>query len=50
MSFLEKTKILSNTQLGFRNIRPRVTNLLGFYSGVIDTKQEREDWVALSWF
>ena len=43
--FLENKGILTNKQYGFRKKRSCGTNLLSFYSRVIDITQEREGWV-----
>ena len=43
--FLERHKLISNKQFGFRKGRSCVTNLLSFYSRVIDKVQERDGWV-----
>ena len=45
MKFLEVTNTLSGGQFGFRRERSCITNLLSFYSEVIDVTQEREGWV-----
>ena len=45
IEFLEENKLLSNTQYGFRKGRSCVTNLLSFYSRIIESVQEREGWV-----
>ena len=43
--YLERKKILTNGQFGFQKGRSCVTNLLCFYSRVIDVVQERVGWV-----
>lgn len=43
--FLEKHKIIVDSQFGFRKGRSCVTNLLSFYSRVVDEVQERDGWV-----
>ena len=43
--FLEEHKLLTNRQFGFRKGRSCVTNLLSFYSRVVDKIQERDGWV-----
>ena len=45
VSFLEEKEILSKRQFGFREGLSCVTNLLSFYTRVIDIIQEREGWV-----
>ena len=42
--YLEREGIISDRQFGFRTGRLRVTNLLRFYSRVIDITQERDGW------
>ena len=44
-NYLEKKEILTNGQFGFRKGRSCATNLLCYYSRVIDVVQEREGWV-----
>ena len=41
---LEKEKIINESQFGFRQGRSCVTNLICFYSRVIDIVQERDGW------
>ena len=41
---LEREEIITNIQFGFRTGRSCVTNLLSFYSRVIDITQERDRW------
>ena len=41
---LEKTEVLTSHQYGFRKGSSCTSNLLAFYSKVIDTVQEREGW------
>ena len=43
--FLERRELISNKQFGFRKGRSCVTNLLSFYSRVVDKVQERDGWV-----
>ena len=43
--FLEEHKIIGDSQFGFRKQRSCVTNLLSFYSRVVDVIQEREGWM-----
>ena len=43
--FLENYGLISNKQFGFRKGRSCVTNLLSFYSRIIDKIQERDGWV-----
>ena len=43
--FLEDHKLISDSQFGFRKGRSCVTNLLSFYSRVVDILQERDGWV-----
>lgn len=45
LKFLENQKLISNNQFGFRKGRSCVTNLLNFYSRVIEGVQERDGWV-----
>ena len=45
MKILEERNTLLGGQFGFRGGRSCITNLLSFYSRVIDVTQEREDWV-----
>jgi len=45
MKYLEDNNVLTNRQFGFRGGRSCVTNLIGFYSRVIDIVQERDGWV-----
>ena len=49
--FLEDRKLLSDHQFGFRKGRSCVTNLLSFYSRVVDKIQERErdGWTVSIW-
>ena len=42
---LERHKVLTNCQFAFRKGRSYSTNLLSFYSKVIDVIQERDGWV-----
>ena len=43
--YLEREGIISDRQIGFRAGRSCVTNLLSFYSRVIDITQEKDGWV-----
>ena len=43
--YLERKEILTNGQFGFRKGKSCATNLLCYYSRVIDVVQEREGWV-----
>ena len=45
MKHLEQNNILTNKQFGFREGRSCTTNLISFYSRVIDAVQERDGWV-----
>ena len=45
MEHLERNNILTDCQFGFRRGRSCSSNLLSFYSKVIDTVQERDGWV-----
>ena len=45
MEHLERHKVLTNSQFGFRKGRSCSTNLLSFYLRVIDVIQERDGWV-----
>ena len=45
MEHLERHKVLTNCQFGFRKGRSCFTNLLSFYSRVIDVIQEGDGWV-----
>lgn len=40
-AYLEREGILRDKQLGFRNGRSRVTNVLSLYSRMVDITQER---------
>ena len=42
--YLEEMNIITERQFGFRGGRSCVTNLLSFYSRVIDAVQERDGW------
>ena len=44
LKFLEETK-QTGGQFGFRRGKSCITNLLSFYSRVIDVTQEREGWI-----
>ena len=43
--YLEREGILTDRQFGFRTGRSCVTNLLSFYSRVMDITQKRDGWV-----
>ena len=43
--YLERVGIITDRQFGFRTGRSCVTNLLSFYSRVIDITQKRDGWV-----
>lgn len=45
VQYLEDEKIITDKQFGFRKGRSCVTNLLSFYTRVIDGVQERDGWV-----
>ena len=45
MKHLEKSKVLMDMQFGFREGRSCATNLINFYSRVVDIVQERDGWV-----
>ena len=45
LKFLEDNEILSTKQFGFRKGRSCITNLLSFYSRVIDTVDQKGGWV-----
>ena len=45
VEYLEKNEIINNCQFGFRKERSCVTNLLSFYTRVIDEVQGRDGWV-----
>ena len=45
VEYLENKEIIKNSQYGFRKGRSCVTNLLSFYTRVIDEVQERNGWV-----
>ena len=44
IKFLEEMNILSEKEFGFRSGRSCTSNLLSFYSRVIDVIQERDGW------
>ena len=44
VKYLEELKIISDSQFGFRTGNSCASNLLCFYSRVIDTVQERDGW------
>ena len=44
MEHLESSNVLTNCQFGFRRGRSCSSNLLSFYSKVIDAVQERDGW------
>ena len=43
--FLEGNKLITEKQFGFREGTSCVTNLMSYYSRVVDVIQEREGWV-----
>ena len=45
VQYLEDEKMITEKQFGFRKGRSCVTNLLSFYSRVIDGVQERDGWI-----
>ena len=45
IQYLEQENIITESQFGFRKERSCITNLLSFYSRVIDGLQERDGWV-----
>ena len=45
IKFLEENEMISGSQFGFQQGKSCVTNLLSFYSRVVDIVQEREGWV-----
>ena len=45
MKHLEESKVLMDRQFGFRGGGSCVTNLISFYSRVIDIAQERDGYV-----
>ena len=45
IKYLEEENIITESQFGFRKERSCITNLLSFYSRVIDGLQERDGWV-----
>ena len=45
VEYLEKNEIINDCQFGFRQERSCVTNLLSFYTRVIDEVQGRDGWV-----
>ena len=45
VKYLEDNNILTEKQFGFRKGRSCATNLISFYSRVIDVVQERDGWV-----
>ena len=44
VNYLEDNKVLTEKQFGFRKGKSCVTNLISFYSRVIDIVQERDGW------
>ena len=42
--YLEDNKVITDAQFGFREGRSCTTNLISFYSRIIDTVQERDGW------
>ena len=45
MKYLKENKIVTNNQYGFRKGRSCVTNLLSFYTRIIDVVDNRDGWV-----
>ncbi len=45
VEYLEKENIITDQQFGFREGRSCVSNLLSFYSRVVDVVDQREGWV-----
>ena len=45
VKYLEENEIIANSQFGFRKGRSCVTNLLSFYTRVIDEVDNRDGWV-----
>ena len=45
MKYLEETSSLESCQFGFWNGKSCTTNLLSFYSRLVDIVQERDGWV-----
>ena len=45
VQYLEDKEIITDRQFGFRKGRSCITNLLSFYTRVIDTVDERDGWV-----
>ena len=45
VQYLEKNEVVSNCQYGLRKARSCITNLLSFYTRVIDAIDERDGWV-----
>ena len=45
MEHLERRNVLTDCQFGFRKGRSCSSNLLSYYSKVIDIVQERDGWV-----
>ena len=45
VKYLEENKIVTNNQYGFRKGRSCVTNLLSFYTRVIEVVDNRDGWV-----
>ena len=42
---MEENEVVSDCQYGFRRARSCITNLLRFYTRVIDAIDERDGWV-----
>lgn len=49
--FLEREKILMDREFGIRKGSLYITNLLSFYSNVINTihRKEMDGWIAFTW-
>ena len=45
MKTLEEDSVLTNCQYGFRRGRSCSSNLISFYSRIVDIVQDREGWV-----
>ena len=45
VQYLEQENIITEKQFGFRKGRSCITNLLSFYTRIIDKLQERDGWV-----
>ena len=45
MKHLERNEILTERHFGFRSGKSCATNLVSFYSRIVDIVQERDGWV-----